>query len=264
MSGETCCGPSSVGENLNSTCEKYSCLCSLCVDDSDCPGSLHNCCAGVCQIGCSYCHNDSECSTGEVCCGLHLYNEGNCAQSCVNSYNYHRLCPPGQLCCGPGKVGKCATSCVGKLCKDDYRCAYGESCCSDGKCAASCVGKTCDATSDCATGETCCDRAKGTGKCASSCIGKSCKYESHCATHEYCCGNAYLRECAKSCVGVSCKHDSQCAPGEHCSGKFYKYYFKVCSRTHTAQACYTNGDCSTGQCCGDDRSCTRGAWTQHR
>ena len=335
LSGETCCGPSSVGENLNSTCGKY-CSVKLCVDDSDCSGSLHNCCAGVCRIGCSFCHINTECSSSEACCGRHLYNKGHCAKSCVNSCKLHFDCPPGQFCCGPGKVGKCATSCVGKSCKNDYRCASGESCCSDGKCAASCIGKTCDGTSDCATGEYCCDRANGTGKCASSCVGKSCKYESHCATRECCCGNApsYLRKCAKSCIGISCTYNSECASGESCSSNkkcvlswrrkhciFEKdcaqggschsrlcvqictnrkqcglsefscsfqeiwgmcrtsclgiscqsdqdcasgehcsgTYNKVCSRTHTAQACYTNGDCSTGQCCDDDRNCTTGA-----
>ena len=150
-----------------------------------------------------------------MCCGLHLYNKVHCAKSCVNSCKSHHHCPPGQLCSGPGKVGKCAASCVGKLCKygyrcaneesycsdgkcaascvgkfgqHDYRCASGESCCSDGKCAASCVGTSCEDNSDCGTGETCCDRANGTGKCAASCIGKSCKkYGPHCVTREYCC-----------------------------------------------------------------------------
>ena len=51
-----------------------------------------------------------------MCCGLHLYNKGHCAQSCVNSCKFHRHCPPGPFCCGPGKVGKCAASCVGKTC----------------------------------------------------------------------------------------------------------------------------------------------------
>ena len=111
----------------------------------------------------------------------------HCAKSCVNSCKSHHHCPPGQFCCGPGKVGKCAASCVGKFCKHDYRCASRESCCSDGKCAASCVGTSCEDNSDYGTGETCCDRVKSKGKCAISCIGKSCKkYGSHCATREYC------------------------------------------------------------------------------
>ena len=152
---EKCCGPSSVGENLNSTCEKY-CFSKLCVDYSDCPGFPQYCCAGVCNIECSFCHNDSECSSGEVCCGVHLYNKGHCAKSCVNSCKSHHHCPPGQFCCGPGKVGKCAASCVGKLCKYGYHCANGESCCSDGKCAASCVGKFCQHDYRCASGESCC------------------------------------------------------------------------------------------------------------
>ena len=91
-----------------------------------------------------YCSNDSECSSGEVCCGLHLYNEGHCAKSCVNSCKFYYNCPPWQFCRGPGKVGKCATSCVGKLYNFDYRCASRKSCCSDGKCATSCVGTSCD------------------------------------------------------------------------------------------------------------------------
>ena len=156
---ETCCGPLSVGENLNSTCKKSSCLGKLCVDNYDCPGYLH-CCAGICQFECSYCNNDTECSSGEVCCGLHLYNKGHCARSCVNSCKFYYHCPPWQFCRGPGKVGKCATSCVGKLCNFDYRCASRESYCSDGKCTASCVGTSCDGKSDCRSGEICCDLAK--------------------------------------------------------------------------------------------------------
>ena len=81
-----------------------------------------------------------------MCCGLHFYNKGHWAQSCVNSCKFHRHCPPGPFCCGPGKVGKSAASCVGKSCKKDFRCASGESCCSDGRCAASSVGTTCDGT----------------------------------------------------------------------------------------------------------------------
>ena len=61
--------------------------------------------------------------------------------------------------------------------------------------------------------------------------------------------------CLTSCLGIRCNNDEDCASGKHCSGT----YHKVCSRTHTAQACYTNGDCSTGQCCDDDRKCASGA-----
>ena len=88
LSGEKCCGPSSIGENLNCTCEEY-CSGKLCVDNSDCFGSSQYCCAGICQIGCSICHNDTECSLGEVCCGLHLYSKGHCGKCCVISCKSH-------------------------------------------------------------------------------------------------------------------------------------------------------------------------------
>ena len=39
-----------------------------------------------------------------MCCGLHLYNKGHCAKSCVNPCKFHHHCSPGQLCCGPGKA----------------------------------------------------------------------------------------------------------------------------------------------------------------
>ena len=162
----------------------------------------------------------------------------------MNSCKSHHHCPPGQFCCGPGKVGKCAASCVGKLCKygyrctneesccsdvkcaascvgkfcqHDYRCASGESCRSDGKCAASCVGTSCEDNSDCGTGETCCDRVKSKGKCATSCIGKSCKkYGSHCATREYCC--SFSGTCGLNCIGQVCLSDNNCAPKQTCCG----------------------------------------------
>ena len=157
-----------------------------------------------------------------MCCGLHVYNKGHCAQSCVNSCKFHRNCPPGQFCCGPGKVGKCATSCVGKSCKNDFRYASGESCCSDGKCAASCVGTSCDGTSDCGSGDTCCDLAKNSfGTCNKSCIGKSCGitpwdriFARICTSGERFCN--FSKRCGVNCIGETCTANSHCAMGETC------------------------------------------------
>ena len=218
---ETCCGPLSVGDNLNSTCQKSSCLGRLCVDNCDCLGYSY-CCARICQFECSYCHNDTEWRSSEVCCGLHLYNEGHCAKSCVNSCKFYYHCPPWQFCRGPGKVGKCATSCVGKLCNFDYRCASRESCCSDGKCIASCVGTSCDGKSDCRSGEICCDLDKNSvGTCIKSCIGKSCGitlwdriFERTCASGKRCC--RFSKRCGVNCIGEACTSNSHCTMGETC------------------------------------------------
>ena len=250
LSEEKCCGPSSVGENLNSTCETY-CFSKLRVDYSDCPGFQQYCCAGVCNIECSFCHNDSECRSSEVCCGLHLYNKGHCAKSCVNSCKFHHHCPTGQFCCGPGKVGKCATSCVGKFCQHDYRCASGEFCCSDAAC---CVGKRCEDKLDCGTGETCCDRAKGKGKCATSCIGKSCKkYGSHWATRDFCC--SFSGTCGLNCIGQVYLSDFNCAPKETCCG-LSEGHKGTCGRFCAGESCKNDGHCGSSEyCCGANATC---------
>ena len=189
-----------------------------------------------------------------MCCGLHLYNKVHCAKSCVNSCKSHHHCPPGQFCCGPGKVGKCAASCVGKFCQHDYRCANGESCCSDGKCAASCVGTSCEDNSDCGTGGTCCDRVKSKGKCAISCIGKSCKkYGSHCATREYCC--SFSGTCGLNCIGQVCLSDNNCALKETCCG-LSDGNKGTCGRFCAGKSCKDDSHCASGEyCCGANATC---------
>ena len=102
---------------------------------------------------------------------------------------------------------------------------------------------------DCAQGETC-----HHGLCV-----QKCKNREHCGLNKFCCGYQQSSGmCLTSCLGVSCQNDQDCASDEHCSGT-HRVYNKECPRTLTARACYTNGDCSTGQCCGDNWNCTAGA-----
>ena len=256
---ETCCGPLSVGENLNSTCKKSSCLGKLCVDNYDCPGFLY-CCAGISQFECSYCHNDTECSSGEVCCGLHLYNEGHCAKSCDGKSD----CRSGEICCDLAKnsVGTCIKSCIGKSCGItlwdrifERTCASGERCCRFSKRrGVNCIGEACTSNSHCAMGETCCDRANGTGKFASSCIGKSCKrYGSHCATREDCCG--FNGTSGLNCIGQVCLSDIDCAPKETCCG-VSDGNKGTCGRFCAGKSCKDDSHCASGEyCCGANATC---------
>ena len=277
--GEKCCGPSSE-EGTNSKCS-ISCLGKLCSRYSQC-NYLQSCCAGVCKYGCSTCSKDSECSSGEVCCGLHLHDRGDCAKSCVNTCEYDSHCPSGEFCCGGIRfqLGICASSCIGKTCKYDGHCGAGEYCCGDGICAASCIGKSCSSTfiNKCGPGAFCCDLGeRSVGSCAASCIGKSCSrafwYRS-CAPGEYCsrdkkcstncssdsdctfgdevcCDRITGRgRCAKWCLGKSCKYKSHCASGEYCclsSG--------TCSLICTDKVCISDSDCpSSESCCGIDHA----------
>ena len=115
-----------------------------------------------------------------------------------------------------------STSCVGKLCNFDYRCASRESCCSDGKCTASCVGTSCDGKSDCRSGEICWDLAKNSvGTCIKSCIGKSSGitpwdriFERTCASGERYC--LFSKRRGVNCIGEAGTSNSHCAMGETC------------------------------------------------
>ena len=55
------------------------------------------------------------------------------------------------------------------------------------------------------------------------------------------------------------KNREQSVLNESCCGFQERWYYKVCSRRCIVQACNTNGNCSTGQYCGDSRKCTAGA-----
>ena len=164
-----------------------------------------------------------------------------------NRAKYESHCATREYCCGnaPSYLRKCAKSCIGISCTYNSECASGESCSSNKKCVLSWRRKHCIFEKDCAQGESCHSRL-----CVQICTNRK-----QCGLNEFCCSfQEIFGMCRTSCLGISCQSDQDCASGEHCSGT----YNKVCSRTHTAQACYTNGDCSTGQCCDDDRNCTTG------
>ncbi|CAB4023237.1 Hypothetical predicted protein [Paramuricea clavata] len=140
-----------------------------------------------------------------------------------------------------------------------FHCASGEYCCDRGqstigKCARSCIGEPCEDDNHCGSDESCCDRGQSAiGKCARSCVRKSCTRVNHCASGEYCDGDE--KKCFSTHVPRNlCFSDVDCCHGLCCVFNETRK-IKRCFTTCIGQPCNSVDDCSTGQCCDDDKKC---------
>ena len=156
-----------------------------------------------------------------------------------------------QYCCDRSRTS-CGYRCIGEPCIIHNHCGRSEYCCK-GTCALTDC-PFCSSEEDCTSGEFCCGVEGAHGrKCAKSCVEISCTSALDCASGEYCDGDE--KKCVSTHVeGNLCYSDGDCGHG-HCCVFNVTRKIKRCFTSCIEQPCNSTDDCSTGQCCDEDRKC---------
>ncbi|MBN1924007.1 MAG: hypothetical protein JW791_04590 [Nanoarchaeota archaeon] len=141
-SGMKCC---------NGLCKKPACSVYTECDDNnplttDYCDNPNTCIASCRNTACTItCSNDIVCGSGKKC-----YNPGTCTSFCAYC-TQNSECTSGKICCN----GDCITP----ACTSDSQCSFGQACTNPGTCDAVCGTTTCSNYRDCVSGRTCCSGA---------------------------------------------------------------------------------------------------------